>query len=91
MLRFIDRLASSLARAWKGLFGYQILIEAATRISANCDRLSLGLRCKTQEPFPCQRRCGDGEVVTFLVSFRLRLEIPICDLLAIGFYAIGQL
>ena len=27
-LRFIDRLASSLARAWKGLFGYQILIEA---------------------------------------------------------------
>ena len=31
LLRFIDRLASSLARAWKGLFGYQILIEAATR------------------------------------------------------------
>ena len=28
LLRFIDQLTSSLARAWKGLFGYQILIEA---------------------------------------------------------------
>ena len=28
LFHFIDRLTSSLARAWKGLFGYQILIEA---------------------------------------------------------------
>jgi hypothetical protein len=28
LLHFIDRLASSLARAWKGPFGYQILVEA---------------------------------------------------------------